>query len=49
MPRPSARELEVTARLAEILAEGLDAAVLTGRPAHPEAYATFDAALMVHD
>jgi hypothetical protein len=49
MPRPSARELEVTAQLVEILAEGLEAAVVPGRPAHPEAYATFDAALMVHD
>lgn len=49
MPKPSARELEVTARLVELLGERLDAVVVPNRPSHPEAYATFDATLMVHD
>ena len=47
--RPSPRELEVIARLAETLATGLDAELHAAPPAHPESYATFDLALMVHD
>lgn len=47
--RPSPRELEVIGRLAEPLATGFDAELHAAPPAHPESYATFDPALMVHD
>lgn len=49
MPRPSPREIEVIHRLAEHLAEQLHAPIRGGEPIHPDAYATFDADLMVHD
>ena len=49
MHRPSPRELEVMARLAEAIAEGLHAELHAAPPAHPESYATFDPTLMVHD
>jgi hypothetical protein len=49
MHRPSPRELEVIGGLAEALAAGLDAELHAAPPAHPESYATFDPALMVHD
>ncbi len=50
LPRPSAREIEVTQRLAAMLVENFqDATVEAREPIHPEAYATFDPALMVHE
>ena len=51
MRRRTQRELEVIARLAEVLAEklGAGATIDAPPPAHPEAYATFDPTLMVHD
>ncbi len=49
LPRPSARKIEVVRRLADLLAERLGAPVQGGEPIHPDAYATFDPNLMVHD
>ena len=50
MPRPTEREMEITRRVAEVLTERLgNATVQPGEPFHPEAYATFDPTLMVHD
>jgi hypothetical protein len=51
MHRLSRRELEVIARLAELLAErlGEGTTIHASPPAHPESYATFDPELMVHD
>jgi hypothetical protein len=49
MHRPTARELAVTRRVADVLARSLDADVVSDGPIHPEAYATFDATIMVHD
>jgi Uma2 family endonuclease len=51
MHRPTQRELEVIAQVAEVLAEKLGdrTTIHAGPPAHPEAYATFDPTLMVHD
>ena len=50
VPRPSAREMEVTHRLAAMLAEHFEGATVEAREAiHPEAYALFDPTLMIHE
>ena len=51
MHRPTQREIDVIARVAETLAERLGdgTTIHASPPAHPECYATFDPALMVHD
>jgi len=51
MHRPTQRELDVIAKVAETLAERLGdgTTIHAAPPAHPESYATFDPALMVHD
>jgi Uma2 family endonuclease len=51
MHRPTQRELDVIAKVAETLAERLGdgTTIHASPPAHPESYATFDPALMVHD
>jgi hypothetical protein len=47
--RPSARELAAIQRIAGVLSEHLDAPIVAGEPHHPDGYATFDPAIMVHD
>jgi Uma2 family endonuclease len=49
VPRPSARKIAVIRRLADLVAEQLGAPVHEGEPIHPDAYATFDPEIMVHD
>ena len=51
MHRPTQREIDVIAKVAETLAErfGEGTTIHASPPAHPESYATFDPALMVHD